>query len=186
MTARPGTLWRLNVVFMLAYGAAVAVAWSELPAHIPMHFGLDGRVDRWTEHAVWIWFGLPLIAAGLAVLLRVLGRFAVRYPEIWNVPRKDEFLSLSERARRPIVESLDAFLAATSLGAGLLFAAIQAGVYLAATGRSEGLPGPVFGVMVAVILGILVGAVALGRRLDDRIRDAATDSRHGNRPTGRA
>lgn len=169
---RSGTLWRLNVAFLLLYGMGVVLTWSDVPGRIPMHFGLDGEADRWTERAGLIWFGLPALAAALAVFIRTLGRFAVRNPEIWNVPRKEFFLRLSPDQRAPVVESLESYLAGTSLAMGCLFAALQAGVYTTATGRSDGLSGWFVFVSVAAVVGILIGAFLLRRRIVRQIREA--------------
>jgi uncharacterized membrane protein len=59
--------WALQVLpFMLLTAAAVILAmrWPDLPARIPVHWGLDGQADRWTERTLVSVFA-PMAAAGL-------------------------------------------------------------------------------------------------------------------------
>jgi uncharacterized membrane protein len=59
--------WALQVMpFVLLAAAAVVLAmrWTDLPARIPVHWGLDGQADRWTERTVVSVFA-PLAAAAL-------------------------------------------------------------------------------------------------------------------------
>lgn len=169
---RPSNLWRLNVAFYLLYAMGVVLTWGDLPGRVPLHFGLDGEADRWTERVGLIWFGLPALAAGLTVFIRTLGGFAARNPEIWNVPRKEVFVRLSPDQRAPVIASLEGYLAATSLAMGCLFATLQVGVFMTATGRSDGLSGGIMVVSVAAVVGILVGAFLLRRRIVRQIGEA--------------
>ncbi len=59
--------WALQVLpFVLLAAAAVVLAmrWSDLPARIPVHWGLDGQADRWTERTGLSVFA-PLAATAL-------------------------------------------------------------------------------------------------------------------------
>lgn len=59
-----------NLVALAALVGGALWAWPRLPAEIPLHFGLDGRPDRWGEATAVSWFLVP----GIAVVL--LGVFA--------------------------------------------------------------------------------------------------------------
>jgi uncharacterized membrane protein len=67
---RRGTIpggWALQVLpFILLTAAAVVLAtgWPDLPARIPVHWGLDAQADRWTERTLVSVFA-PMAAAGL-------------------------------------------------------------------------------------------------------------------------
>jgi len=59
--------WALQgLPFTLLAAAAVILAmrWPDVPARIPVHWGLDGQVDRWTERTLVSVFA-PMAAAGL-------------------------------------------------------------------------------------------------------------------------
>ena len=59
--------WALQALpFMVLAAVAVILAmrWPELPARIPVHWGLDGQADRWTERTLVSVF-VPMVAAGL-------------------------------------------------------------------------------------------------------------------------
>ena len=56
-----------------------AWAWTQLPpgAQVPIHWGADGQPDGWADKTVGL-FLMPLIAAGVAVLLALIPRFEPR------------------------------------------------------------------------------------------------------------
>jgi uncharacterized membrane protein len=56
-----------------------AWAWTQLPAgaQVPIHWGLDGRVDGYAPREIGL-FMLPLMTAGIAALLAVIPRFEPR------------------------------------------------------------------------------------------------------------
>ena len=72
---------------MILYSGAVvgamtvlsAWAWTQLPAgaQVPIHWGIDGRVDGYAPKELGL-FMLPLTAAGIAGLLAVIPRFEPR------------------------------------------------------------------------------------------------------------
>lgn len=170
---RAKTAYRLNAALILLWVLVDVVVWPDLPDRIPIHFGLGGEADWWVRTSVPAWFGLPMIAAGLALFLRGIAWLAARAPETWNVPEKERFLALSPEARRPIVGVLETYLAWVAVVVTLVFAAVQLGVYLTAVGRTTGIPIYLELFMLAAITAILGGALLLGRRLRHRIREAA-------------
>jgi hypothetical protein len=94
---------------------------------------------------------------------------------MWNVPEKDKFLRLPPEDRRPIMASLEAYVAWVSVATTILFMGVQVGTYLAATGRTAGLPHiEVF--LFGYVGVILVGVLRLNRRLKRRILEATHDA----------
>jgi uncharacterized membrane protein len=64
---------------MLLMGMFVvaAISWTRVPERIPVHWGIDGSADRYGGRVEGVLL-LPLIAAGLYLLLRFLPRFDPR------------------------------------------------------------------------------------------------------------
>jgi hypothetical protein len=65
---------------LLGSAAYLAVAWSDLPGRVPIHFGLDGRPDDWGEP--WWTLFLPL----MGLLFYVSMGWVSRRPALFNVP----------------------------------------------------------------------------------------------------
>ena len=51
-----------------------ALTWPNAPERFPVHWGIDGQVDRWGDKFEGVWL-LPLAALGLYLLLLVLPNF---------------------------------------------------------------------------------------------------------------
>lgn len=169
---RARTLFGLTWVLLGLYVAATVLVWPRLPARIPIHFGLGGNPNRWTD-TMESWFLLPAIAVTMVLMIQGLGWAARRTPQLWNVPEKERFLGLPSEQRAPIVATLEAFLGVAAVLVTLLFAAIQVGIYTTATGRTEGLPWYVDLAMVAVLVGLVGGEIVLNRAIRRRIVEAA-------------
>src|ERR1700761_2707872 len=60
-------VWLLPVVYLWS-------VYSSMPDQVPMHYGLDGTVDRFGNKSEFIWFQALLLGVGLLVymLLRFL------------------------------------------------------------------------------------------------------------------
>jgi uncharacterized membrane protein len=84
MAPRRSTLdWILEAISaatLLAIFGIVAADWAELPAQVPLHFGLSGNPDRWGNKSGILL--LPLTAAGLYAGLTM----ASRYQRFINIP----------------------------------------------------------------------------------------------------
>jgi uncharacterized membrane protein len=170
MTAR--SLYRLDLVLLLVYFGAAAALWPTLPDRIPIHFGLSGEPTRWVDATVAAWFGLPMVAAGLTLFVWWLGRLAVRYPTLWNLPDKERFLRLPPERRAAITDSLEAYVAQVAMLLIVLFAELQVEMYATAMGRTGGLSLWFWLILAIVVGGSLGGALALYARLGRRIREA--------------
>ena len=73
--------------------ALSAATYAGLPDVIPVHFGVNG-VDRWAPKTFWSWFGLPILAIGLAAVNYLVGALLATRPHLMNFPRKQRLLAL--------------------------------------------------------------------------------------------
>lgn len=80
-----GVLLALPLVVALAAVVLVALAWAELPAQVPFHWGISGAPDDWAPKA---------LALGLLLALGVVP-IAITYPRILRrgVPARSRVLS---------------------------------------------------------------------------------------------
>ena len=79
----------------------VMQAWGSLPRHIPVHFGITGRPDRWVGRGqAWI---LPLLALAVyAVMSSATGTWAWVLDNRTEMPSGSEILLLA----RPVIAFL--------------------------------------------------------------------------------
>ena len=73
----------LRVLVMLGIAVCIvqlALVWDVLPAHVPIHFGISGRPDRFGSKSMLLI--LPAVAVALALLLTLVARF----PQSFNYP----------------------------------------------------------------------------------------------------
>ena len=144
----PASRWLLELVALVAVGVsvvAVARAWPELPARVPMHFDLAGDPDGWGAR------GSVLLLPGTAVFLYLLLSAVQRMPAHWcNYPVAvtDENRERQHRLAKGMIVALKAAICG-------LFAHLTLGVLETALGRAAGLgPWLVFG-WLAVIFGLI-------------------------------
>jgi uncharacterized membrane protein len=64
-------VFAFEIVLIVAALAAVAFAWPHLPARVPTHWNLQGRVDGYGTRWSLVWFG-PGFMAGIMVLTWLL------------------------------------------------------------------------------------------------------------------
>ncbi len=122
-----------------AMGAASLWAWSVLPgdARIPVHFGLDGRPDRFAGPLLALSV-LPAAAALLAALLALLPRFE---PRAANLAGSGRAYRASWIAAIALLGLAHALLVAAAMGHDPDVPAVMAlgvGALLAATGNLAG------------------------------------------------
>jgi len=60
-------------VFPMAAALYLRAHWDQLPARIPVHFGLNGQPDRWVDRTANGVFGLLAVDTGFVLLLLLLG-----------------------------------------------------------------------------------------------------------------
>lgn len=150
-TARALPQQAIATVALLFQVATLAVIWSQLPARVPVHFGVSGLADAWGGKATLLL--LPAVSAviygGLAILRR--------YPQRLNYP----FALTDENApqQHVIAQSLLATLNAVIMSA---FAYVTWTACRVALGRSNGLGVsflPLFlGAVAITLIGHLIAA----------------------------
>lgn len=124
----------LNLVLLTLLFGASLLAWPTLPAELPSHLNIDGRVTRWTDATPLAWFGMPLLALGLNLLLYVIMRFATRDPRGINLPNKDRLLALPEHRQQVVLEEVKGLLELPCIEVTVIFCLVQYALYRAAVG----------------------------------------------------
>lgn len=159
-------MWALSVGLV----AWAAWLWPDVPARVPVHFGLDGEPDRWADRSVWSWFGLPLVGLATAAGLDALTRWSLSRPSApgINIPNKGAILALPPPRRAPVLDRVGALLYGVGAWAMAAFVLIQAGVWTAATGAGAG-PWPLAGTLTAAV-GPLVALVVGLVRIDVELK----------------
>ncbi len=163
----------LNAVLLLALFAGSAWAYPRLPERVPIHFDLAGQPDAWQSRSVG-WFLLPAVALFLTGFLHGIAAVSARNPELWNVPDKRRFLALSPQARAPIMAQLRTFVAWVGVVLTAMMCVMQAAVFRAATGASQGLPGWSLAAIGASVVAIIAGGLRLNTTVGRMIREAET------------
>ena len=142
------------LMWTLALGLAASAAWlwPDVPARVPVHFGLDGEPDRWVGRSAWAWFGLPLVALATAAGLDALTRWSLARPGLpaVNLPNKGAILALPPERRAPVLARVGAVLYAVGAACMVTFALVQAGVWAEAHG-ADGAPWTVAAVAVSAV-----------------------------------
>ncbi len=120
----------------------VVIEWTALPERIPSHFNAAGQPDAWGGKNNLLL--VPGVAAGLWVLLTILGRL----PGIVNLPFK---VDRSAPEVRAILMEMTAAMKATAM---LVFAVLNWLAMRVALGQAEGLGTWFLPVMFLAMLGI--------------------------------
>lgn len=128
---------RITMILLASLWLGSLFAWPHLPARIPIHFGIQGRADRWVETSLLAWFGLPLLALAVVLTNAALARWLPRRPDLFNHPDKQRFLALPAAYRAPVIRRMQNFLHGVSVQVVLLFGLIQVAVYRTARGAES-------------------------------------------------
>ena len=111
-----------NLTLLLLTGVFVYGAYPRLPARIPMHFGIDGRPDRWGGRGELVVLAvLPLV---MTAVFYILSRYVPRMganPRAMNIPHKEEFFRLPAERRAVYWALLAEFFAGLAAALNLLF-----------------------------------------------------------------
>jgi len=140
---------------VIAGTAALGYTWihvAELPAQLPVHFGLSGRPDAYRPASLGTIWMLPLLTLVMGVALSgtaVLVAHAKR-----AVRRGDEGRSLAAQER--FRGATSAFLALAALVTSLQLFVLSVGSLRVATGAADALP-PLVPVLTVLLLGLAVG-----------------------------
>lgn len=158
-------LTMLNVMLAAALVGLSGLWYGRLPARIPVHFDMSGQPDGWGSRAAFI--VLPMIGLGVAALMVVIGRAAVRHPAYINMPGKATLLKLPPDAQR---EALEPFIVMMDLMGTLillLFLLICASTYRASQGHdvSNLIGAPLYAIIAAMLLAPVWVMVVMRRLL---------------------
>lgn len=83
----------------------------QLPEEMPLHFGFDGRPDRWgPKEELWV----PVI---LCIVLFAALTVVMRFPQIWNTGSK----KVTEQNCRWVYQNLASMLVSIRLGMVIVF-----------------------------------------------------------------
>ncbi len=110
------------------------LAWPHLPAEIPVHFGVDGRPDRWAERNPYSWFALPMVGLLTSVLFGWIRHRAPEHPEMLNIPGKQKLMALPPEQRARVTRQIIKVLSVVELWTLLILVLIQIGEWVTATG----------------------------------------------------
>ena len=148
-------MWTL-AVGLVAWAGWV---WSDVPARVPTHVGLDGEPDAWADRSVWSWFGLPALGLVLAAGLDALTVWTHRHPALTglNLPQKDAILALPPERRAPVLARSAGMLYGVGALCLVTFVLIQLGTWTAA--QDAGGAGWVLAGVVVSVVGPLAALV---------------------------
>lgn len=158
----------INGILLAGLVVGSIAVYDNLPAQIPVHMGLDGKVDGWEARTLLSWLSLPLVAAGMTVLLYIIARLMDRYPHLVNLPGRERFRELSPERRDAVMRVLRAGLYRTAAAQLAMFILIQMGIYQAATGDTAG--GYLLAALLIGLAGIPCIALVLVIKVDATVR----------------
>lgn len=129
----------LNLALLVGLLVGSALVWPELPDRLPVHFGLDGAPDRWARRTFLSWFGLPLIALALNLLLYGVAFLSSRSARYINLPDKDRLLRLPSERQQAVLIRVREGLELLCLPLTLVFCLIQVAAFRSAGGHDVGM-----------------------------------------------
>ncbi|MBO6574973.1 MAG: DUF1648 domain-containing protein [Rhodothermales bacterium] len=127
------------LLLALLVGGSVFV-FDTLPERVPIHYGIDGTPDRWTERSWFAWMLIPGLAVLLTGMMYGLARFMRRHPDHINTPDPKRYQQLSAEQKQTVVDQQMGMMWGITLAMNLMFVAIQWGGYQASIGVQDGLP----------------------------------------------
>ena len=171
----------LNGGLLAACFVSVFRVWNELPAKIPVHFGIDGTPDRYADKAEGL---LIFLLAPVLLTLVLYGSawfvpFARRWPSLLNVPRKEEFLRLPEAAQERYFLVIMEFMFLLTAIINTMFLFICQGTIAVAQGQATTLSGwavwPGLALTIAACLVYVIRLVIMPGKLIDEHGSSTAD-----------
>jgi uncharacterized membrane protein len=146
-----------NLALLVLTGLFIRSSYALLPDHIPMHFDLAGRPDRWGGRgSLVILFILPLVMTAVFYLLIWSIAKLGANPRGLNMPHKEEFLRLPAEKKDVYWSLFREFFAGLAVAINLLFYFIIRGTVRIATGGTSrllfGSIIPAFALLVLVLI----------------------------------
>ncbi len=149
----------LNGGLLLALSVTWAILWEKLPNPFPIHFGLNGEPDRFTEPGAEVFIVLVLLPWLMTALLyatRLLIRFSIKHPAIMNLPNKEQFLQLPQQQQESLLLIMFEFSIALAFTLNLVFVCAGIGSLLVAFQILQRLPVMILVSLILLSIGIVV------------------------------
>lgn len=145
------------LIFSVVAGLLVSIFamsvffWNQLPARIPVHFGLSGAPDSWAPKSIIYIFLIPMILLIMLLVFLLL----YRYPQYSSFPTTLILMTVEENKREHIFGIIRSMLTYILLWMALLLTYLQFSILATANGRTLGLL-PYVIVSSLVILAIIL------------------------------
>lgn len=142
----------LNLLLVVSLWGLALWGWPRIPDTIPLHFGADGRPDRWGPASAFNWFLLPAMALGLNALVMFLRQRMGRTPGLVKLPGGQTLADLDASARPRVLAAMTGFLGLVQAELNVIVLLVQYGQLRAALGGDAQ---PV--IWSVILLGLLSG-----------------------------
>jgi uncharacterized membrane protein len=118
--------FRLNSLLFFTFLILAVGLGLSLPERVPVHFGLDGTPNRWSDQALGHWILLSSVATITFLQGHLFQRFVLSDPasSLLSVRRKKEFLALPVSRRVPVFRRANRLLGIVNTLILLLFSAL--------------------------------------------------------------
>ncbi|HUU46540.1 MAG TPA: DUF1648 domain-containing protein [Acidobacteriota bacterium] len=162
----------LHLVLLMAIWLVPLAAWQELPDQVPVHFDAKGNPDRHASKSSLSFWLMPIVATVMGILFFV----ALRFPQVYNHPRKNDVKALPPKMREPVYDILREMMLAIALCIDAIMLYVVWLIVAAARSGGMDLYWPVFAVfMVAPLAVALYYLRRIGRMVDElKARAGAT------------
>lgn len=146
------------LIFSVVAGLLVSIFamsvffWNQLPAQIPVHFGLSGTPDSWAPKSVVYIFLIPMILLVMLLVFLLL----YRYPQYSSFPTTLILMTVEKERREHIFGIIRSMLTYILLWVALLFSYLQFSILATANGRTLGLLPYIMVAAIAILFIILI------------------------------
>ncbi len=145
----------LTGLVIVATAGFVVWSYPYLPAHLPIHVTLVGRVDGWSNSPLMIF--LPLV---LQLLLTGLISWTYRHPQYVHLPHRLQVRSLPQPLPGQLIRIARHLVAVVNVLAVLILADLTEAMMVTGLGLRDHLGTPVMFLMVGFLL-LVIGAYTL-------------------------
>ncbi|MCP4152670.1 MAG: DUF1648 domain-containing protein [bacterium] len=141
--------FRLSFVFhflnasLLAFMSWLTVSYFDrIQGKIPVHFGIDGVPDRWSDkNILWTFLLVPLLLnLFLYALILFLPRLG-RYPALINMKNKEQFLALPPEKQLLFWALIQEFITILTCCLNVSFLGLLWGTIMVGMNEAEKIPG---------------------------------------------
>jgi uncharacterized membrane protein len=167
------------ILLLFAYSVGV---YDLLPKQIPVHFNIAGTPDRFSELSWVTWLLLPIIATAVTALfysLTLILPLAARNPRYLNIPAKDEFVSLDEKQRLPVLVTMAMFFHWMPVPMNILFFWLQREIFQVAMNNKSTLAAGTAFLLFFLVLFAMIALTYLA--VSRTVRKAAIEARNAER-----